>query len=174
MHASFSSTLSRPAASEAPHEVRLSGAIAGFAGGFAMMITGGIVAMLFGYESWLGPKEIAAIADRSPAGAQPGFVVGPLLLGLAIHFVVAALLGAIFDLVYHHILRLTTDFGLPVYSGLAYGLWLWVASYFVVLPALGVRLTETYAVPFLVQYVIYGVVTGLLYIWLSPEPYHER
>ena len=174
MHASFSSRLRRPAATWKRQEVRLSGAIAGVGGGLAMIITGAIGAVLPGHGAWLDAAAIAAIVDWSAGSAQPGFGARTLMLGLTIHVLVAALWGAIFDGVYHHILRLTTEFGLPVYSGLVYGLWLWIASYFVVLPALGARLTEADAAPLLVQHVVYGVVTGLLSIRLSPAPYHER
>ncbi len=174
MGATFSSRIDRPAVSGFPLVVRFGGTIAGLGGGLAMMISGVSIGVMFGHDSWLEPKEIAAIVDASVAGVQPDFVVGPLFLGLAIHFLVTALLGTIFDIVYHRILHLTTDFGLPTYIGLAYGLWLWFASYFVVLPALGAGLTEVNAAPFLVQHIVFGVVTGLLYLWLAPEPYHER
>ena len=174
MSSTFSSRLRRPAASTLPHVMRGGGISAGLGGGLAMMIVEGSVAGLFWDDRWLYPNVLAAVVDRPGASAQLNLGGGPLFLGLAIHFLLAALFGAIFDIVYHRMLRLTTDFGLPMYSGLAYGVWLWVANYYVVLPALGAGLPETYAAPFLLQHLIYGSTTGLLYIWLAPEPYHER
>ena len=174
MSLTLSSPSSRPAAAGLPRVMTLGGSMAGLGGGLAMLLTGAIVAAVVGYDGWLEPHEIAAIVSRPVASAQPRFGAGPVLLGTAIHLLMAALLGALFGIMYHRILHLTTDFGLPVYSGLVYGVWLWVVNYFVVLPVLGAGRMETYAASFLVQHLIYGTVTGLFYIWLCPEPYHER
>ena len=168
------SSVSRPVASRLPDVVGLGGTIAGLGGGLAMAIAGAIMAALFGYDIWLEPKQIAAIVYGPAAIVQPGFVAGPVLVGTLIHFIVAGLFGAIFGIVSHRILHLTTEYGLPVYIGLIYGVWLWVVNYFITLPVLNPALTETYAPSFLIQHMIYGTVTGLLYIWLRPEPYHER
>ena len=174
MPVTFSPSVTRPLASRLPDVVGLAGTIAGLGGGLAMVITGAVVAAALGHDIWLEPKQIAALVYGPSATAQPGFAAGPVLVGTLIHFLVAGLLGAIFGIVSHRILHLTTDFGLPVYIGLIYGIWLWVVNYFVVLPVLGAGRMETYAASFLVQHLIYGTVTGLLYIWLCPEPYHER
>ena len=174
MPVTFSPSVTRPLASRLPDVVGLAGTIAGLGGGLAMVITGAVVAAALGHDIWLEPKQIAALVYGPAATAQPGFAAEPVLVGTLIHFLVAGLLGAIFGIVSHRILHLTTDFGLPVYIGLSYGIWLWVVNYFVVLPVLNPALTETYAPSFMVQHIVYGSVLGLLYIWLRPDPYHER
>ena len=157
-----------------PDVVGLGGAIAGVGGGLAMALTGALIAALLGHDLWLESKQIAVIIYGDAALAQDGFVLGPVVVGTAIHFLVSALLGALFGIVSHRLLHLTTDFGLPVYSGLMYGLVLWVVNYFLILPLLNPALTETYGPSFLIQHVVYGMVTGLLYIGLRPKPYQER
>ena len=173
MRMALSSPISRPVVSRPPNVVVLGGAIAGVGGGLAMAITGFLIAAVLGLDSWLGPKEIAALVYGPAAITQPGFVVGPVVAGIVLHVLVAGALGAMFEIVYHRILHLTTAFGLPVYAGLIAGIWLWVANYFVVLPVLNPGLTETSAAAFLVQHLLYGTVTGLLDIRLRPTPYHE-
>ena len=44
--------------------------------------------------------------------------------------------------------------------------------FFVVLPIINPSLRETYAPAFIVQHLVYGAVTGLLYTWLRPQPYN--
>ena len=77
----------------------------------------------------------------------------------------------IFGIVTRRALRLTSDYGVPVLAGLIYGLLVWLIAYFIVLPVVDPLLRETYAPSFIVQHIVYGAVTGLLYSWLRPEPY---
>ena len=71
------------------------------------------------------------------------------------------------------VLRLTSDFGTPVVAGLIYGMLVWLIEYFLILPVLDPILLETYAPSFIIQHIVYGMVTGLLYMWLRPKPYDE-
>jgi uncharacterized membrane protein YagU involved in acid resistance len=103
--------------------------------------------------------------------SQPGFDLAPVLVGTLLHLIISALLGAIFGIVTRRWLHLTSDFGTPVLAGLIYGLLVWMIAYFAILPFLNSTLQNIYAPAFIIQHVVYGIVTGLVYIWLRPEPY---
>ncbi len=105
--------------------------------------------------------------------ALPGFHAGPVLVGTLLHFVAAAAFGAIFGIVMRRMLHLTSDFGTMVLAGLIYGMLLWLLAFFVILPLLNPTLLETYAPSFIIQHIVYGMVTGLAYTWLRPLPYNE-
>lgn len=162
----------RPAASSLPDIVGLGGAIAGLAGGLAMAIVGAIISLTIGGDIWLESKQIAA-AVYGPALAAPGFDAGPVLVGTLLHFAASAAFGAIFGIVMRRVLRLTSDFGTMVLAGLIYGMLLWLLAFFVVLPLFNPTLLETYAPSFIIQHIVYGMVTGLVYTWLRPLPYNE-
>jgi hypothetical protein len=40
-------------------------------------------------------------------------------------------------------------------------------------PLLDPALMELYAPAFIIQHVVYGVVLGLVYMWLRPQPYQS-
>jgi len=168
-----STTDIRRVASPLPDVVGLGGAIAGLGGGLAMAIIAAIISLSLGHDIWLESKQIAAVVYGQAAVAQPGFIAGPVIVGTALHFVMSALLGAIFGIVTRRVLRLTSDFGTPVVAGLIYGMLVWLIEYFLILPALDPILLETYAPSFIIQHIVYGMVTGLLYMWLRPKPYDE-
>lgn len=107
----------------------------------------------------------------SSATTPAGFVAAPVLLGLLIHLAVAALLGALFELFMRRIARLPSDYGVPEVAGLAYGMLIWLAAYFIVLPLLAPALLSIYAPALLIQHLMYGAITGLLYAVVRPQPY---
>ena len=53
----------------------------------------------------------------------------------------------------------------------AIGLLIWMFAYFILLPRLDPVLRETYLPAYIVQHIVYGMVTGLLYSWLCPHSY---
>lgn len=163
----------RSAVSPLPDVIGLGGALAGLAGGVAMAVVAALITAWMGQDIWHESKRIAAIVYGPAALASPGFDLGPVLVGSLIHLLVSALLGAIFGIVTRRWLRLTSDFGTPVLAGLIYGLMVWMVAYFVVLPILNPALLEVYAPAFIIQHVVYGVVTGLVYMWLRPQPYES-
>lgn len=154
--------------SRVPDVVGLGGALAGLGGGMAMVIVGMLLAAVLRQDVWLEPKQIAAVVYGPGAVAQPGFVAGPVLLGTLIHFITAAAAGALFGIVVRRWLKLPSDLGTPTLAGLAYGLLLWCVAYFVVLPVINPLLLDSYAPAFIIQHLVYGAVTGLLYTWLRP------
>jgi len=168
---STSSHAALPGTSPLPDIIGLGGAIAGLIGGVAMAVVGAIISVWLGGDIWLESKQIAAFVYGAAATAQPGFVAGPVLVGTLLHMIVSALLGALFGILIRRVLRLTSEFGLPLLAGLIYGLLIWMVAYFLVLPSLDAPLLMTYAPAFIVQHLVYGAVTGLAYIWLRPQPY---
>jgi hypothetical protein len=177
MHMSLSTSSSalkpQSSASPIPNVIGLGGAIAGLAGGVAMAVVAALLSASLGQDIWHEPKRIAVIVYGPSALAASGFDPGPVLVGTLIHLLVSALLGAIFGIVTRRWLHLTSDFGTPVMAGLVYGLLIWMVAYFVALPLLNPSLLEVYTPAFIIQHVAYGVVLGLVYMWLRPEPYHS-
>ena len=163
----------RSVASQLPDVIGLGGAIAGLAGGLAMAVVAALLSASMGQDIWHESKRIAAIVYGPAALAVSGFDLGPVLLGSLLHLLVSALLGAIFGIVTRRWLHLTSDFGTPIMAGLVYGLLIWMAAYFVVLPLLNPALLEVYAPAFIIQHVAYGVVLGLVDMWLRPQPYQS-
>jgi hypothetical protein len=169
---STSSPAVRPAVSPLPDIIGLGGAVAGLGGGIAMAIVGAIISASLGGDIWLESKQIAAVVYGPAAAAQPGFVAGPVIVGTLLHLIVSAAFGAIFGIVTRRVLGLTSEFGTPLMAGLIYGLLIWLVGYFIVLPRINPLLLETYAPSFVIQHLVYGAVTGLLYTWLRPQPYN--
>ena len=173
MDVSTPSPQARPAVSPLPDIVGLGGAIAGLAGGVAMAAVAALLSISIGQDMWHESKRIAAIVYGPAALAQPGFDLGPVLVGTLLHLIVSALLGAIFGIVTRRILHLTSDFGTPILAGLIYGLLIWMVAYFIVLPIFNPALLDVYAPAFIIQHVVFGIVTGLVYLWLRPSPYQS-
>jgi hypothetical protein len=171
MRISSSSRAIRPVVSPLPDVIGLGGALAGLCGGVAMAIVGALVSASMGDDIWLESKQIAAVVYGASAIAQPGFVLGPVLVGTLIHLIMSAVLGAIFGIIIRRLLHLTSDFGTPVLAGLIYGMFIWMLGFFVVLPILNPLLLQSYAPAFIIQHMVYGLVTGMVYTWLRPEPY---
>jgi hypothetical protein len=176
MHMSVSTpSILKPhsSASPIPDVIGLGGAIAGVAGGVAMAVVAALLSASMGQDIWHEPKRIAVIVYGPAALAASGFDLGPVLVGTLIHLLVSAVLGAIFGIVTRRWLHLTSDFGTPMMAGLVYGLLIWLVAYFAVLPLLNPALLEVYPPAFIIQHVAYGVVLGLVYMWLRPQPYHS-
>jgi hypothetical protein len=153
-----------------PDAFGMGGAQAGVAGGIAMILSAALLAGVKGYDIWFQLKSIAGLILGPSALAQAGFVAGPVLLGLALHLAFSALLGMIFAIGIRHILRLPSDFGVPVVAGLVFGLLLWLGA-FLALPTLLPQLVAIYAPDFILQHIVFGSITGLVYGLLRPQPY---
>jgi hypothetical protein len=162
----------RQVESPLPDVMGLGGAIAGLGGGVAMAIIAAILSVSIGHDMWYQPKVISSLVLGQQVLVDQGFAVGPVLVGTLIHLVVSTILGAIFGILTGRVLHLPSDFGVPLVAGLVYGLMIWLVAYFVVVPGIAPRLLEVYPPTFIIQNVVYGIVTGLLYGWLRPRPYH--
>ena len=144
----------------------LAGAIAGFGGGAAMIVVAAMLSMATGQDMWREPREIAA---PFLGGVMNGSAA--VLLGTVLHFLMAGLICAGYGILSRRILRLPSDFGVPVLMGMIYGLMVWAIAYFFVVPALNPALLDTYAPSFVIQHLVYGMVTGLIHARLRPAPY---
>jgi hypothetical protein len=154
-----------------PNIIGLGGALAGLAGGLAMALVGALMSVAQGQDIWREAKAIASVVLGPHAVVQAGFAALPVLIGTLIHLITAMLLGAIFGIVSRRWLHLPSDFGMPVVTGLVYGLLVWLVAYFVALPVADPWLLDSYAPAFIIQHIVYGSVTGLCYSWLRPSPY---
>ncbi len=150
--------------------IGLRSAIAGLGGGVAMAIVAALIAISRQGDIWLEAKQIAAVVYGPTAITRPDLATNAVLLGTIIHLAVSALLGLLFGLLYRR-LKLTTDFGLALLAGMIFGMMIWLLAYFVSLPQIDSALLETYVPAYIVQHLVYGLVTGLLYTWLCPHPY---
>jgi len=171
MSINISVPAAQPARRGLPDIIGLGGACAGVFGGLAMALVEALIARATGQDIWRESKQIAAVGYGASAEARPGFAAGPVVVGSLIHLALSALLGAVFAIVTRRVLRLTSDFGTPLITGLIYGLIIWMAAYFIVLPTFDPLLLDSYAPAFIVQHLVYGLVTGLVYTWLRPYPY---
>ena len=162
--------ISIPVARPTSLSIGLRSAIAGLGGGIAMAVVAALIAISRQGDIWLEAKQIAAVVYGPTAITQPALATNAVLLGTIIHLAASALLGLLFGLLYR-MLKLTTDFGLALLTGLIYGMLIWLLAYFVFLPQIDSALLETYVPAYIVQHLVYGLVTGLLYTWLCPQPY---
>jgi hypothetical protein len=136
-----------------------------------MWLVAALLTQALDIDIWFQPKVIASLILGPAVATQTGFVLGAVALGLLIHLVAAALLGALFEIVMRRIARLPSDLGIPELAGLTFGMVIWLALYFVVAPALSPLLLQIYAPALLIQHIVFGAVTGLLYAVLRPQPY---
>lgn len=157
--------------SSLPNIPGLGGAIAGLIGGVAMAVTGALLALISRDDIWLEAKQIAALVYSPSVVEQPGFVAGPVIVGTLLHFIMAAVLGAVFGILFSRVLHMPSTFGSPVVAGLIYGMAVWFLTYFIVLPIVNPTLLDMYAPVFILQHIVYGMVTGLAYLRLRAVPY---
>jgi hypothetical protein len=111
------------------------------------------------------------LGSRHDVARLPGeFARDSLLAGLLIHLIVAALLGGVFIIVTRQIWRLPSDFGVPAVSGLVFGLMVWLAVFLAVSSFLP-QLAAIAAPAFIIEYIVYGTLTSLVFARLQPLPY---
>ena len=147
------------------------GAIAGLAGGGMMAIIAALLMQAISQDVWLQLKVLASLILGSEVATSATVTLRSVLVGLAVHLAISAVLGGIFALGMRRIAGLPSDLGVPEIAGLSYGLALWLIAYFGVLPLLAPALMGIYAPALIIQHLIYGAVTGLLYGALLPRPY---
>ena len=139
-----------------------------------MAVIGAIISISLDGDVWLEAKQIAATLYGASAATAPGFTAGPIIVGTLLHLLVSTIFGALFGIITRRILHLTSDFGTLLMAGLIYGMLIWMVDFFIVLPIFNPLLLQTYAPAFIIQHLVYGAVTGLLYTWLRPQPYNTE
>ncbi len=147
--------------------------MAGLWGGVALVVLSPLLSWLSGISIWAPPKYRAAMVLGSRVLEQPGFQLTPVLVGALMLVAGAIVLGGVFGVVYRRVLRLTTDFGLPMYVGLVYGLLIFMIAYFGLLPIVDPTLVASSAgmAPVALQSMVYAMCLGLFYTLVQPAPY---
>jgi hypothetical protein len=153
-----------------PDSTGLAGALAGLGGGLAMGLIGVLLTHALDQDRWLQLKVNASLVLGPAVATQSGFAATPILLGALIHMAVATLLGALFEVLLRRFASRTPADGSPELAGLAYGLLIWLVAFFVVIPVASPLLLQIYAPALIIQHLVYGAVTGLLYSLLRPPP----
>lgn len=157
-----------------PDVVGLGGAVAGFLAGAVMVLLSPILSLLTGISIWQPPKIIAATVYGSSVASGPGFEAMPVITGTLIHFVISIVLGAIFGIITHRVLHMTTDFGLPALIGLCYGLIIFFFAYFIA-PLVNPVVNQYGMAAVIAQNLAFGICLGIFYTIVRPQPYtnHE-
>jgi uncharacterized membrane protein YagU involved in acid resistance len=156
-----------------PDVVGLAGAVAGFMAGLVMVALSPILSALNGISIWEPPRLIASTVMGSAALSGTGFEFAPVAVGFVLHMITSTVLGAIFGIVMNRVLHLTTDFGMPLYVGLCYGLIIFFVAYFVILPLTGSAVDDNYVGAVIAQNIVFGLCLGLFYTLLRPRPYRD-
>ena len=133
------------------------GAVAGIIGGMVSSILGLIMTAMRGQDLWPGFKG-AAVPFIGQRAFEPGFDLGPVLLGLATHFGVSIAWGILFGVIAYGLSRPAT-----VVFGAFWGLVVWLGMYHVVLPVLGLSAMAR-AVPVgmaVLSHVIFGLAVSV-------------
>jgi hypothetical protein len=107
------------------------GAMAGLAGGLVLALFMLAVSLIQGQDIWVGVKA-AGFPFLGETALQPGFALGPVLVGLITHFAVSAMWGAIFGGLFAGSSPSAT-----IAWGAIWGLIVWLAMSRVVLPVVG-------------------------------------
>lgn len=157
-----------------PDVVGLGGAVAGFLAGAVMVLLSPILSLLTGISIWQPPKIIAATVYGASVANSTGFEAGPVILGTLIHFAISIVLGAIFGVIMHRLLHLTTEFGLPALAGLCYGLIIFFFAYFIA-PLVNPVVNQYSMAAVIAQNLAFGICLGIFYSLVRPQPYtyHE-
>jgi RNA polymerase sigma-70 factor (ECF subfamily) len=138
------------------------GAIAGLAGGLAMLVAGLLLSLASGQSIWLPLRCIAALVLGAAAMADTGVGLAPVAVGTAIHLLTAVLFGILFRLLCQRIGHPPTRAGVPLLVGLAYGLLLWLIAIVCIVPRLDTWLAEIAPLSFFLQHLVFGAVLGLI------------
>lgn len=154
-----------------PDVVGLGGAVAGFLAGAIMVVLSPILSVLNGITIWEPPRLIASTFLGASALDSTGFAVGPVLTGLVIHMITSVVLGFLFGVVINRVLHLTTDFGLPIYAGLVYGMLIFFVAYFLILPPLNPQFANYSMGALIAQNIVFGICLGIFYMIVRHKPY---
>lgn len=140
----------------------------GIGGGIAAGLFAGLVLSLFllgtalaaGGSVWrvLAAPSAPVLGERA---LQDGFDFVAVVLGVAIHFAIAALWGGLFGLLFRGLGRFAT-----VAGGAVYGIGVWVVMFFLVLPLFELG-TITSGVPMSVavlEHVLFGLTLGMAFV----------
>ncbi|HUY75692.1 MAG TPA: DUF6789 family protein [Ktedonobacterales bacterium] len=140
------------------------GAIAGLVGGIIMAMFMMIVTALTGMGFLAPLYGIAATFNPSWAMTK-GFDLAPILVGLMLHMVNAAVFGLIFTVLARRLFPRALTLPAAVVTGMVWGLIVLVVNQFAVLPLVDTPLATATGSIFgwwLVGHLMYGVVLGVI------------
>jgi hypothetical protein len=142
------------------------GALAGVIGGLAMGIVGMLVAAGYGYSLWRPLQEIAGVFSPQLSGDQAAFNLTAVAIGTLVHFGISAILGMLFAIIYRAVFNMPSSWGFPILYGFIYGIVIWFVSSRILAgePVSGLNNTPS----FIVQHLVFGVITGLSFGMLRP------
>jgi hypothetical protein len=136
------------------------GALAGVAAGLVAGVCLMIASALRGQALWIPPK-LASAPFFGERALHPDFDIVPLLVGLVTHVVVCAAWGALFGAIFYGATR-----GATVALGALWGLVVWLAMHYGVLPLIGVA-NLLAIVPVgvsLIGHVMFGITLGIAFL----------
>lgn len=107
------------------------GVMAGVVGGVALALVMLVAAIAKGQDIWPGFKMASApfLGERA---MQPGFDLGAVLAGTASHFAVSIVWGVLFAILFYGLSKPAT-----LAVGALWGIGVWLAMFYVVLPIAG-------------------------------------
>ena len=141
-----------------PGRSRLAGGIVGgVVGGIAIAAVMLLVALLQGADVWPGFK-MAGYVFYGERVFEPGFEAGPVIVGVLSHFAVSIAWGLLFALLFYGFSK-----GATVAFGLLWGLVVWAAMIYIVLPIIGLgEMARTLPVGLsLVEHLVFGFFVAL-------------
>lgn len=142
-----------------PHVLR-GGAIAGVVAGIVLSLFLLAMNLARGDDVWMGMKVPAApfLGERA---MQPGFEPGPVLAGVASHFLVSIAWALPFALLAYGMTRAAT-----LWAGALWGVVAWLGMYYVLLPILGLGALAEHAPMWqaIVTHVLYGAVLAAAFL----------
>lgn len=148
----------------------VAGAMAGIGGGLAM----GLLAMVVAFFTpgsdrsiWVPLNQVASTVLGAGV-MDASFNLGTAVVGLLIHLTISAVLGVLFALIYHKLLRLPRQFGIPVLVGAVFGLGVWVLAS-LLLPLVAPAMAFAARPGFIAGQLVFGITTGIIYARLRPN-----
>ena len=135
----------------------LTGAIFGVIAAIVLGMYAMMVALVLQGDFWMPMKGIAA-TFLGEAAMQPGFAIGPILVGIIFHLFNGAWLGALFGLITPKLML-----GWAIVAGLAFGLIEALGALWVVVPLVNPLMAGMIGldVHWIVEHLLFGFVLGI-------------
>jgi len=143
----------------------LGGVIAGAAAGLALLPYAAITTLIRG-QDLLGTLKLAGAWLLGERAMRPGFDFIALYVGLGTHFAVSIAWGAAFALLFYGLSR-----ALTFVAGLAWGVVVWLAMFYLVLPVVGLG-DAARSMPValaIAEHVLFGAIVGLVFLPFQKE-----
>jgi hypothetical protein len=113
--------------------------------------------LIQGNDVWVGMKMASApfLGERV---FEPGFAMGPVVVGVLSHFAVSLVWGILFAWLFYGISK-----GLTVLAGAFWGIVVWLGMFYIVLPLVGLGgMAADVPVLFaIVEHVVFGLAVGI-------------